>query len=61
MKKGMIRLTRAALILCGCLLVSSCEPPQVYGSIGYSSYSGGGYYGGGPAYGGNVMIGGRIL
>ena len=37
--------------------VASCEPPQVYGSVGYSSYGGGGYHGG---YGGSVRIGGRI-
>jgi hypothetical protein len=39
--------------------VTSCEPPQVYGSVGYSSYSGGGYYGGG-GYGTSVRVGGRI-
>lgn len=48
----------ALLLLCAGLL--SCEPPQVYGSVGYSSYSGGyGGYGGG--YGGSVRVGGRIL
>jgi hypothetical protein len=31
----------------------------VYGSVGYSSYSGGGYYGGG-GFGTSVRIGGRI-
>jgi len=43
------------------LLLSSCEPPQVYGSIGYSSYNGGygGYHGSG-GMGGSVRIGGRI-
>lgn len=40
--------------------LASCEPPQVYGSVGYSSYSGGGYYGGGSRYGTSVSVGGRI-
>ena len=39
-----------------CLGLTSCEPPQVYGSVGYSSYNGG--YGGG--YGSSVRVGGRI-
>ena len=47
-----------ALLALGSLL-ASCEPPAVYGSIGYSSYSGGGYYGGG-GFGTSVRIGGRI-
>ena len=40
-------------------LLASCEPPAVYGSVGYSSYSGGGYYGGG-GYGTSIRVGGRI-
>jgi len=40
--------------------LTSCEPPQVYGSVGYSTYSGGGYYGGGPRYGTSISVGGRI-
>lgn len=51
-----IRLLRVLLIATLCAGLASCEPPQVYGSVGYSSYSGG--YGGG--YGGGVRIGGRI-
>ena len=39
-----------------CATLSSCEPPQVYGSVGYSSFSGG--YGGGLGTG--ISIGGRI-
>ena len=54
------RLIRPLLVLALCAGLASCEPPQVYGSVGYSSYSGGGYYGGG-GYGGSVRIGGRIL
>ena len=52
------RLIRPLLILAMCAGLASCEPPQVYGSIGYSSYSGS-YYGGGM--GGSIRIGGRIL
>lgn len=41
------------------LSLSSCEPPKVYASVGYSSYGGGyGHPHGGP--GGSVRIGGRI-
>jgi hypothetical protein len=50
---------RALLVVAVCAGgLASCEPPQVYGSIGYSSYSGS-YYGGG--YGGSISVGGRIL
>ena len=49
---------RAVALLAACLALSGCEDPQVYGSIGVSSYSGGGYYGyGGPRYGGSIAIG----
>jgi hypothetical protein len=47
------------MLLALCSLLASCEPPAVYGSVGYSSYSGGGYYGGG-GFGTSVRIGGRI-
>jgi len=47
----------ALVTLCG--ILQSCEEPQVYGSVGYSSYGGGGYHGGG-GYGGSVRVGGRI-
>ncbi len=49
------------LVLVGglCLALSGCEDPQIYGSIGFSSYSGGGYYGGG-GLGTSISIGGRI-
>jgi hypothetical protein len=48
-----------SLLLALCSLLASCEPPAVYGSIGYSSYSGGGYYGGG-GMGTSIRVGGRI-
>lgn len=51
------RFLRLFLVLALCGGLASCEPPQVYGSVGYSSYSGG--YGGG--YGGSVRVGGRIM
>jgi hypothetical protein len=40
-----------------CLGLASCEEPRVYGSVGFSSYSGG--WGGG-GMGTSVTIGGRI-
>lgn len=56
----MKNLFRVLLIGSLCLTLSGCEDPQVYGSIGFSSYSGGGYYRGGPSTGGSISIGGRI-
>ena len=53
------RISRIVLLLLMATVFASCEPPQVYGSVGYSSYSGGGYYGGG-GYGTSVRVGGRI-
>jgi len=52
---------RLILLAALALSLSGCEDPQVYGSIGFSSYSGGGYYRGGPAMGGSISIGGRIF
>jgi hypothetical protein len=46
--------------------LAGCDDPQVYGSVGVSSYGGGGYYGrggyygGGPRVGGSISVGGRI-
>ena len=56
MKKHIVRSIRVFLFVTICLGLTSCEPPQVYGSVGYSSYNGG--YGGG--YGTSVRVGGRI-
>jgi len=42
-----------------CLGLGGCEEPRVYGSVGFSSYSGGGYHGGG-GIGTSISIGGRI-
>ena len=55
MKKAM----RTILLGILCLALSGCDDPQIYGSIGFSSYSGGGYYGGG-GLGSGISIGGRI-
>lgn len=54
------RFFRMLLVLLGAASLASCEPPQIYGSVGYSSYSGGGYYGGGPRFGTSISVGGRI-
>jgi hypothetical protein len=51
------RILRIWLVLLGAAALASCEPPQVYGSVGYSSFSGG--YGGG--FGTSVSVGGRIF
>ena len=48
---------RRALLVGLCVGLASCEPPQVYGSVGYSSFSGG--YGS-PGFGTSIRIGGRI-
>ena len=53
------RVAGLSALLTICSLLASCEPPAVYGSIGYSSYSGGGYYGRG-GLGTSISIGGRI-
>ncbi len=67
MRKLVIRIGKllGLIVLCGSL--ASCEDPQVYGSVGVSSYGGGGYYGGGyrgyggsPRMGGSISVGGRI-
>lgn len=49
----------ARLLLIGmlCLGLASCEEPHIYGSVGFSSYSGGW---GSPGVGTSISIGGRI-
>ena len=54
--KTLSKFAKISAILATCLLMGGCEDVQVYGSVGYSSYSGyGGYYGPrrgyGPGYG----------
>jgi hypothetical protein len=54
-----MRTLRILLLGLLCLGLSGCDDPQIYGSVGFSSYSGGGYYGGG-GMGTSISIGGRI-
>ena len=54
---GIRKYLRHATLLVICLGLASCEEPRVYGSVGFSSYSGG--WGGG-GIGTSVTIGGRI-
>ncbi len=56
-KSRRLRLLGVTLLLALSGLLSSCEPPRVYGSVGYSSWSGG--YGGGM--GTSISVGGRIF
>ena len=56
MKMKGLKLLKLTTVLALCLGLSSCEEPRVYGSVGFSSFSGG-YHGG---IGTSVTIGGRI-
>jgi hypothetical protein len=64
MKNFAFRFAKTLALLVLCAGLASCEDPQVYGSVGVSSYGGGGYYGGrynsGPRMGGSISVGGRI-
>lgn len=53
----MNKVCRIAVATGICLLLASCEEPRVYGSVGFSSYSGGYGHGG---IGTSISIGGRI-
>ena len=59
MRSNVKKTIRAVLLGALCLGLSGCDDPQIYGSVGFSSYSGGGYYGGG-GMGTSISIGGRI-
>jgi hypothetical protein len=50
--------TRVAVLLVLATSLSSCDP-QVYGSVGMSSWGGGGYNSG-PRMGGSISIGGCL-
>ena len=52
-----LKILKLTTVIALCLGLSSCEEPRVYGSVGFSSFSGG-YHGGG--IGTSVTIGGRI-
>jgi uncharacterized membrane protein len=64
MKAYAFRIAKILALALVCAGLASCEDPQVYGSVGVSSYGGGGYYGGryggGPRVGGSISVGGRI-
>ena len=49
--------TLLVAILLSCLSVAGCDNVRVYGSVGYSSFSG--HHGGG-GFGTSVTVGGRI-
>lgn len=60
MKTLTVRVAKLLALALLCSGISACDDPQIYGSVGVSSYSGGGYYGGGTRVGTSVTIGGRI-
>ncbi len=60
MKTTNLRIAKFIVLLVACGSLSACDDPQVYGSVGVSSYSGGGYYGGGTRVGTSITVGGRI-
>jgi len=61
-KMNLSKLIRLAVVAVLCSQLTACEDPQVYGSVGVSSWGGGyGGYGGGPRVGGSISIGGRIF
>ena len=55
--KSIKRAGQLLLISTLCLMLASCEEPHIYGSVGFSSYSGGW---GSPGMGTSISIGGRI-
>ena len=56
----MFKLLRFSLLAAFYLLLTGCDDLRVYGSVGYSNFSGyPGYYGGGR-YGTSISVGGRI-
>jgi len=59
MKNRIIRIGKLITLMVFCSGLSACDDPQVYGSVGVSSYGGGGYYGGSRTRG-SISIGGRI-
>ncbi len=54
----MSRWIRLAALVIVCSALTGCEAPQVYGSVGVSSW--GGYNSSGPRMNGSISIGGRI-
>jgi len=61
MKRRIIKSTQLLALIALCASASGCDDMRVYGSVGVSSYSGGGgYWGGGTGVGTSVTVGGRI-
>jgi hypothetical protein len=56
--KTAIKIGRLILLLAVCASLGGCDDVQVYGSVGVSSYGGGGYYG--HRGGTSMRVGGRI-
>lgn len=51
---------RTIALLVVCVALASCDDVAVYGSVGFSSYSGHGGYYGSPRVGTSISVGGRI-
>ena len=57
MKKRLVKIGQLLLMVGLCSGLAGCDDPQVYGSVGVSSWGGGH---GSTRVGGSVTIGGRI-
>jgi hypothetical protein len=57
MNKKTWNVSKLVALMAVCSFLSGCDDPQIYGSVGFSSFSGGGYHGG---VGTSISIGGRI-
>jgi hypothetical protein len=57
--RSVIKLGRVVMMLIVCSAISGCDDMRVYGSVGVSSYGGGGHYGG-SRVGTSISVGGRI-
>ena len=57
MKKRLVKIGQLLLMVSLCSGLAGCDDPQVYGSVGVSSWGGGH---GSTRVGGSVTIGGRI-
>ena len=55
--KKLIRMLSLGALIAASLSMAGCDDVRVYGSVGYSSYSG---YGHGGRMGTSVSIGGRL-
>ena len=60
MKKTFVRIAKVLTIVAMCASVGGCEDPQIYGSVGVSSFGGSGWHGSGTRVGTSITIGGRI-